>query len=136
MLVSSQYLYYLFSLIAETCIYALSDGSFTRGARQAVTQGQPFEECGRCAKDYRSPHKSSRLDSSKYVLPSVEEESLKLAHRYFSDQNSASVTLAKLQNPVKQSFEAINSDLKDVYKGLGNYSKALDKVHSTLSDHF
>ena len=39
------------------------------------------------------------------------------------------MTLAKLQNPVKQSFEAINSDLKDVYKGLGNYSKALDKVH-------
>lgn len=44
-----------------------------------------------------------------------------------ANQNSASVTLAKLQNPVKQSFEAINSDLKDVYKGLGNYSKALDK---------
>ena len=41
------------------------------------------------------------------------------------------MTLAKLQNPVKQSFEAINSDLKDVYKGLGNYSKALDKVYST-----
>lgn len=48
------------------------------------------------------------------------------------DENSASVTLAKLQNPVKQSFEAINSDLKDVYKGLGNYSKALDKVEDGL----
>lgn len=46
----------------------------------------------------------------------------------FKGQNSASVTLAKLQNPVKQSFEVINNDLKDVYKGLGNYSKALDKV--------
>ena len=46
------------------------------------------------------------------------------------------MTLAKLQNPVKQSFEVINNDLKDVYKGLGNYSKALDKVllhfHSCL----
>ena len=46
------------------------------------------------------------------------------------------MTLAKLQNPVKQSFEAINSDLKDVYKSLGNYSKALDKVYSTLSASF
>ena len=55
----------------------------------------------------------------------------KHAHCNSQDQNSASVTLAKLQNPVKQSFEAINSDLKDVYKGLGNYSKALDKVCST-----
>ena len=47
-----------------------------------------------------------------------------------TDPNTASVTLAKLQNPVKQSFEAINSDLKDVYKGLGNYGKAIDKVQS------
>lgn len=44
------------------------------------------------------------------------------------DQASPSITLAKLQNPVKQSFDAINSDLKEVYKGLGNYGKALDKV--------
>ena len=44
------------------------------------------------------------------------------------------MTLAKLQNPVKQSFEAINSDLKDVYKALGNYSKALDRVYSTFPE--
>ena len=49
------------------------------------------------------------------------------------DPNSASVTLAKLQNPVKQSFDIINNDLKEVYKGLGNYSKALDKVTSPAS---
>ena len=46
------------------------------------------------------------------------------------------MTLAKLQNPVKQSFEAINSDLKDVYKALGNYSKAIDKVYTTFSNPF
>ncbi|KAL9128229.1 MAG: hypothetical protein Q9217_003045 [Psora testacea] len=39
---------------------------------------------------------------------------------------SASVTLAKLQNPVKQSFEAVNNDLKEVYKGHGRYQKVLD----------
>ena len=58
------------------------------------------------------------------------------AHCNSQDQNSASVTLAKLQNPVKQSFEAINGDLKDVYKALGNYSKALDKVYSIITDPF
>ncbi|KAK4690618.1 E3 ubiquitin-protein transferase RMND5, partial [Lecanoromycetidae sp. Uapishka_2] len=44
-----------------------------------------------------------------------------------ANPNNASVTLAKLQNPVKQSFEAINTDIKEVYRGLGNYGKALDK---------
>lgn len=44
------------------------------------------------------------------------------------DSAAATVTLAKLQNPVRQSFESVNNDLKEVYKGLGNYSKALDKV--------
>ena len=49
------------------------------------------------------------------------------------DPHSAPVTLAKLQTPVKASFETVNSDLKEVYKGLGNYSKALDKVGLFLS---
>ena len=72
---------------------------------------------------------ASMLDS---VLRVSGKESLTHSRCHFQDQSSASVTLAKLQNPVKQSFEAINSDLKDVYKGLGNYSKALDKVHCTF----
>jgi len=50
-----------------------------------------------------------------------------------SDPASTSIILAKLQNPVKQSFDQLNNDLKEVYKGLGNYSKALDKVVSCLS---
>ncbi|KAL9109150.1 MAG: hypothetical protein Q9187_008199 [Circinaria calcarea] len=45
-----------------------------------------------------------------------------------SNSASATVTLAKLQNPVRQSFDGVNNDLKEVYKGLGNYSKALDRV--------
>ncbi len=44
------------------------------------------------------------------------------------DPKTASVALAKLQNPVKQSFDSVNTDLKEVYKALGNYSKALDKA--------
>ncbi|MCJ1396745.1 hypothetical protein MMC18_009637 [Xylographa bjoerkii] len=40
---------------------------------------------------------------------------------------SAPIMLAKLQNPVKASFDVIKNDLGDVYKSLGIWSKALDK---------
>lgn len=44
------------------------------------------------------------------------------------EPNSASITLAKLQNPVKQSFEQVTEGLKKVYAGHNKYGKALDKV--------
>lgn len=44
------------------------------------------------------------------------------------DPHGAGVALAKLQTPVKQSFDRVNSDLKEVYNCLGDYSKALSKV--------
>ncbi|KZF22068.1 putative regulator of gluconeogenesis Rmd5 [Xylona heveae TC161] len=43
------------------------------------------------------------------------------------DSNATSLTVAKLQGSVKQSFDKINDDLKDVHSGLGKYVKALDK---------
>ena len=46
------------------------------------------------------------------------------------DPTSGPVTLAKLQNPIKQSFEAVTSDLKDVHKGQSKYQKALESVNS------
>src|SRR3954462_15824869 len=50
------------------------------------------------------------------------------------DPSSAAITLAKLQQPVKKGFDAVNDDLKEVYSALGKYSKALDKVqYSALS---
>ena len=45
-----------------------------------------------------------------------------------SDPTSAPVTLAKLQQPIKTSFEAVNTDMKEVYKGHARYQKALDNV--------
>lgn len=42
--------------------------------------------------------------------------------------SSASITLAKLQNPVKASFDATNDSLKEGYSGLNKYSRALDKL--------
>lgn len=53
---------------------------------------------------------------------------------YTLDTDAASVTLAKLQNPIKHSFDSINIDLKDVYKALGTYSKVLDKVSYPMSN--
>lgn len=44
------------------------------------------------------------------------------------DPKTASVALAKLQNPAKQGFDSLNNDLKEVYKGMSNYTKALDKA--------
>ena len=38
------------------------------------------------------------------------------------------MTMAKLKTPMKNSFEKVNSDLKEVYSALNKYSKALDKV--------
>ena len=38
------------------------------------------------------------------------------------------MTLAKLQNPVRQAFDKVGNDLKEIHKGLGEYSKALERV--------
>ena len=44
------------------------------------------------------------------------------------DPNSASIILAKLQNPLKAGFDKVNEDLNKTHKGQTKYGKALDKV--------
>ena len=44
------------------------------------------------------------------------------------DQHAASLTMTKLQNPIKDRFEALNRDLRDASKHQKNFGKALDKV--------
>lgn len=46
------------------------------------------------------------------------------------EPNSASITLAKLQNPVQQGFWKVNEDLKKIHKGHNTFGKQLDKVWS------
>jgi hypothetical protein len=36
--------------------------------------------------------------------------------------------MAKLQTPVKSSFDSINDSLKETHSGLNKYTKSLDKV--------
>lgn len=38
------------------------------------------------------------------------------------------MTMAKLQNPVKSSFDNINESLKESHSSLNKYNKALDKA--------
>ncbi|KAF7713806.1 LisH dimerization motif, CLTH, RING-type Zinc finger domain-containing protein [Penicillium ucsense] len=45
-----------------------------------------------------------------------------------ADPNQAAVTLAKLQNPIKTSFNAINDGLKETHGSLNKYTKSLDKL--------
>lgn len=45
-----------------------------------------------------------------------------------ADPTSAQITLAKLQNPVKSSFDGIFTGLKEVHGTHGKYARALDKV--------
>lgn len=45
-----------------------------------------------------------------------------------SDISAAPITLAKLQNPVKQGFDNLGGDLKKIHRSLNDFSKALDKV--------
>jgi hypothetical protein len=46
-----------------------------------------------------------------------------------TDQQTAPMALAKLQDPFKKSMEAAQKDIKPIYAGLNKYGRALDKVH-------
>lgn len=45
-----------------------------------------------------------------------------------TEPSMAPWTLAKLQDPLKKSLETAQKDLLPMYRALGKYSKALDKV--------
>ncbi|KAJ5712927.1 regulator of gluconeogenesis Rmd5, partial [Penicillium malachiteum] len=45
-----------------------------------------------------------------------------------ADPGQTVISMAKLQNPIKSSFDSMNDNLKEVHSGLNKYTKALDKV--------
>ncbi|KAI9842765.1 MAG: hypothetical protein M1837_006948 [Sclerophora amabilis] len=83
-------------------------------------------------------HEHERLSERSNLSKSVDDVQktidllTKARETVASEPGSASVVLAKLQNPVKQSFDKINSDLKDVHGGLGKYQKSLDKTFKSM----
>lgn len=62
------------------------------------------------------------------MMPMVYLDSALTMGNHILDPSQASITMAKLQNPVKSSFDSINESLKESHSSLNKYSKALDKV--------
>ncbi len=52
------------------------------------------------------------------------------------DPHTAGLTMTKLQNPVKEGFDAVNNNLKEVSKGQKSMGKALDKVGCLSAPYF
>ena len=67
---------------------------------------------------------SNTLDSVQQIIDALQNARDAIA----AEPTSASVSLAKLHNPVKGSFEAINASLKEVYGGHNKYTKVLDRL--------
>ena len=72
---------------------------------------------------YKRSQKSVVVDRTQDIIDALQSARDAIA----KDASSAQLNLAKLQNPVKTSFESINSELKEVHGGHNKYAKALDK---------
>ncbi|KAJ5245976.1 CTLH/CRA C-terminal to lish motif domain-containing protein [Penicillium chermesinum] len=79
------------------------------------------KEHGRLLKRLKASQSIKHVQSTIEILQSARDT-------IHSDPNQAAVTLAKLQNPVKASFESINDTLKETHSGMNKYTKSLDKL--------
>lgn len=67
---------------------------------------------------------SATVDNAQAIIDALQRARDTIA----AEPTSASVTLAKLHNPVKSAFETINASLKEVYGGHNRYTKVLDRL--------
>ena len=67
---------------------------------------------------------SRTLDHTQSIIDALESARDSIA----ANPSSAQITLAKLQNPVKSSFDSINASLKETYGGHNKYTRVLDKL--------
>ncbi|KAJ5656930.1 hypothetical protein N7507_008880 [Penicillium longicatenatum] len=79
------------------------------------------KEHDRLLKRLKASHGLKSVDSTIELLQSARDT-------IASDPNQAAITLAKLQNPVKSSFDSINDNLRETHSGLNKYTKSLDKL--------
>jgi E3 ubiquitin-protein transferase RMND5 len=63
-----------------------------------------------------------------HMIPDAPIPSRRTDSRTDADTHTANATMMKLQKPIKEGFETINDNLKEVSKGQRNLGKALDKV--------
>ncbi|CZT04460.1 hypothetical protein WAI453_011512 [Rhynchosporium graminicola] len=71
--------------------------------------------------------RDANLKQSMEDVDKIIEQLEKARETIVAEPHSASITLAKLQNPVQQGFSKVIDDLKKVHKGHNSYGKALDK---------
>ncbi|RKF53186.1 LisH domain-containing protein C29A3.03c [Erysiphe neolycopersici] len=75
----------------------------------------------------------SKLDKSMTLEKSIRDVDIlieqleKARETIVADPNSAPITLATLQNPLKKGFEQVNEDLNQIHKTYAKYGKSLDK---------
>lgn len=67
---------------------------------------------------------SNTLENAQEIIDALQRARDAIA----AEPTSSSVTLAKLHNPIKTSFESINASLKEVYGGHNKYTKVLDRL--------
>jgi len=75
-------------------------------------------------KVWNSSRKSRTIDKTQEIIDALQRARDNIA----ADPPSAQITLAKLQNPVKASFDSITDGLKETHGGHNRYTKALDKL--------
>ncbi|CCU78096.1 unnamed protein product [Blumeria hordei] len=71
--------------------------------------------------------KDSNLRKSIEDIDIIIQQLEKARSTIINDPNSAAITLATLQNPLKHGFDKVNEDLNRVHKANTKYGKALDK---------
>ena len=81
------------------------------------------------AKLWKRSRSSKTVDQTQDIIDALQAARDSIAQ----DPLSTQITLAKLQTPVKSSFDNINSGLKEVYGGLNKYSRTLDKLFKDKS---
>lgn len=75
-------------------------------------------------KIWTSSKKSKTIDQTQSIIEALQRARDTIA----ADPTSAQVTLAKLQNPVKTSFDNVTANLKEIHGGHNKYARALDKL--------
>lgn len=75
-------------------------------------------------KVWRSSRTSKTISHTQDIIDALQKARDTIAE----EPTSAQITLAKLQNPVKNSFESINSSLKEIYGGHNKYTRVLEKL--------
>lgn len=71
----------------------------------------------------KSANLSASIDHVQKAIDMLTAARAKIA----ADPTTAPLTLARLQDPFKQSLDTVQKDLKPIYSGLNKYGKALDK---------